>query len=723
MTTQDIIKGLDLTSLPTVGAADINQAIDNAYMGGTRGLILESTDTALNVPEVPDASVTTKFKRCLWRRIPHSTAADKTPIYYYWDDADTSDATYKKWNSLLGLLDIDLEQLDASNLTSGVIPTARFGALSIPCTAIKYTSFIKSFLQQEQYANSGAIIANAFRSVDEPWINCKAFGELGDGVGTTVQQWITDGHYGDLNAIQDDYPWVKALTDTIDYVCIQDALNRAWDKMTDKYNSTTEETLDCAVPNVYLPEGVYKINRSLIIPPHCNFFGAGSGNTIIEYTKDINETLWSYMTKTSILPVAVLDGFYSALVIANGISYTRDYVTTGIDTKHNVAMEDATDVILAQDAKISNMRIRFGGNNTCGIYCPVARRYQFEDLYIQNITTSGRAGVYSYGFISSKLGGTTNTKAFVTALDIAGYLGLISDNIFANFNKAIELSGAGLVVSDNTFTAESTVNGGEPAIADGYCLKVLTEAAHARISGMEAAETVQYTNTINITGNSINATNATVANKPIYIGNTATSSINGYAENNGILGNAEVSETDIFNLVDNGLDTFKITDDALKTGTSMITKYTTYPGQLYNHAEYNGGNYYDFKTRDDLFVGEVGKVAIGTNQIQPGITYKVFSFSGTGSVSYNSGTYNSGDSFMGVSGFASFIPSGGAVVYKHPNNFWVPIRALRKTPLYDVGAIGTKTLSKDISLAVKELEGIVKVTFDTGDTHKTVYLP
>src|SRR5574343_578504 len=510
MTTQDIIKGLDLTSLPTVGAADINQAIDNAYMGGTRGLILESTDTALNVPDVPDASVTTKFKRCLWRRIPHSTAADKTPIYYYWDDADTSDATYKKWNSLLGLLDIDLEQLDASNLTSGVIPTARFGALSIPWTALKYTSFIKSFLQQEQYANSGAIIANAFRSVDEPWINCKAFGALGDGTGTTVQQWITDGHYGDLNAIQDDYPWVKALTDTIDYVCIQDALNRAWDKMTDKYNSTTEETLDCAVPNVYLPEGVYKINRSLIIPPHCNFFGAGSGNTIIEYTKDINETLWSYMTKTSILPVAVLDGFYSALVIANGISYTRDYVTTGIDTKHNVAMEDATDVILAQDAKISNMRIRFDGSNTCGIYCPVARRYQFEDLYIQNTATSGRAGVYSYGFISSKLGGigflencvfkdctfdllscdvfmdrakygfgffnnklwnsyyglyvvvaaqflivgnkfggTTKTKAFVTALDIAGYLGLLSDNIFANFNKAIELSGAGLVVSDN----------------------------------------------------------------------------------------------------------------------------------------------------------------------------------------------------------------------------------------------------------------------------------
>src|SRR5574343_322349 len=447
-------------------------------------------------------------------------------------------------------------------------------------------------------------------------------------------------------------------------------------------------------------------------------------------------------------------------------------------------MEDAADVILAQDAKISNMRIRFGGSNTCGIYCPVARRYQFEDLYIQNTATSGRAGVYSYGFISSKLGGigflencvfkdctfdllscdvfmdrakygfgffnnklwnsyyglyvvvaaqflivgnkfggTTKTKAFVTALDIAGYLGLISDNIFANFNKAIELSGAGLVVSDNTFTAESTVNGGEPAIADGYCLKVLSEVAHARISGMEAAETVQYTNTINITGNSINATTLTIANKPIYIGNTATSSINGYAENNGILGNAEVSETDIFNLVDNGLDTFKITDDALKTGTSMITKYPTYPGQLYNHAEYNGGNYYDFKTRDDLFVGEVGKVAIGTNQIQPGITYKVFSFSGTGSVSYNSGTYNSGDSFMGVSGFASFIPSGGAVVYKHPNNFWVPIRALRKTPLYDVGAIGTKTLSKDISLAVKELEGIVKVTFDTGDTHKTVYLP
>jgi microcystin-dependent protein len=93
ISTQDIEKGLDLTGLAVVGGTQINQQVDAANPSATIGFNLTTNDTALNTPQVPDASVTTKWKRYIWRR----NLFDNTVKLYVWIDAVISDATFKKW--------------------------------------------------------------------------------------------------------------------------------------------------------------------------------------------------------------------------------------------------------------------------------------------------------------------------------------------------------------------------------------------------------------------------------------------------------------------------------------------------------------------------------------------------------------------------------------------------------------------------------------------------
>src|SRR5438477_3364433 len=93
ISTQDLVKGIDLTGLASVTASQIDQLIDAALPESKRGFVLSTTDTAPNIPEVPNAVVTTKFKRYLWRRV----LTDNTAKLYFWKDSLVSDVTYLKW--------------------------------------------------------------------------------------------------------------------------------------------------------------------------------------------------------------------------------------------------------------------------------------------------------------------------------------------------------------------------------------------------------------------------------------------------------------------------------------------------------------------------------------------------------------------------------------------------------------------------------------------------
>ncbi len=95
---QDIKKGIDLTGVgASATGSQLNQLVDAGAVGDDRGMIVETTDTVLDTPDVPDAATNTKWRRFIWRRVPHATATDTTPILYIWKNTATSVATYLKW--------------------------------------------------------------------------------------------------------------------------------------------------------------------------------------------------------------------------------------------------------------------------------------------------------------------------------------------------------------------------------------------------------------------------------------------------------------------------------------------------------------------------------------------------------------------------------------------------------------------------------------------------
>jgi hypothetical protein len=103
-TTQDFVKGIDITGLDEVTGSQINQSVDLARPASNKGLTIATTDTEANIPDVPNPDVEyegvtpTHWKRYIWVRKPfNDTYKGKL---YYWNDAKVSDATYLKWEEV-----------------------------------------------------------------------------------------------------------------------------------------------------------------------------------------------------------------------------------------------------------------------------------------------------------------------------------------------------------------------------------------------------------------------------------------------------------------------------------------------------------------------------------------------------------------------------------------------------------------------------------------------
>lgn len=105
MTSQDLQKRLDITGLTTVTGSQINQSVETAYPADDKGLIISSTDTAVDTPEVPDPSeelegVTPDYwERYIWRRVPHEDDELNGVRLYVWNPNATNDATFLKWET------------------------------------------------------------------------------------------------------------------------------------------------------------------------------------------------------------------------------------------------------------------------------------------------------------------------------------------------------------------------------------------------------------------------------------------------------------------------------------------------------------------------------------------------------------------------------------------------------------------------------------------------
>lgn len=105
MTSQDLVKGIDITGLSTVTGSQINQTVDVARPASDKGLVIVTTDTALSTPVVPDPNIElesvtpTHWTRYVWIRKGFNNTV--RPKLYVWDDNATSHATYLKWYEVI----------------------------------------------------------------------------------------------------------------------------------------------------------------------------------------------------------------------------------------------------------------------------------------------------------------------------------------------------------------------------------------------------------------------------------------------------------------------------------------------------------------------------------------------------------------------------------------------------------------------------------------------
>jgi hypothetical protein len=92
--TNDFIVGFDPTGSTTITGAQLAQLVNSAHPQVDKGMAILTADVA-GVPEVPNATTTTKWKRYLWVRQSVSSVG-----LYVWNDNANPAATYLKWQSI-----------------------------------------------------------------------------------------------------------------------------------------------------------------------------------------------------------------------------------------------------------------------------------------------------------------------------------------------------------------------------------------------------------------------------------------------------------------------------------------------------------------------------------------------------------------------------------------------------------------------------------------------
>lgn len=127
ITSQDLIKGIDISGLTTVSASQLIQLVDAGRTAPDKGLTILTTDSALNVPTVPNPDIVLEgvtpiwWKRYIWIRVPFNNTG--FIILYGWNEQLASDPLYLKWQSTGADITALTAQVAALNVTVQIVGT------------------------------------------------------------------------------------------------------------------------------------------------------------------------------------------------------------------------------------------------------------------------------------------------------------------------------------------------------------------------------------------------------------------------------------------------------------------------------------------------------------------------------------------------------------------------------------------------------------------------
>lgn len=97
-------------------------------------------------------------------------------------------------------------------------------------------------------------------------VSIKDFGAIGDGTLHTLQEWVDSGKFTDLTAIQVKFPFVKSLTQSIDWCATQHAVLNA--------------------QNIHAPKGTYVFSDLVKLPQNTTPYNVGSASSGIKIYGD-----------------------------------------------------------------------------------------------------------------------------------------------------------------------------------------------------------------------------------------------------------------------------------------------------------------------------------------------------------------------------------------------------------------------------------------------------
>lgn len=104
------------------------------------------------------------------------------------------------------------------------------------------------------------ITRSIYEKLYETW-SVKDFGAIGDGTLHTLQEWVTQGKFSNLTAIQFVFPFVTSLTESIDCVAIQAAIKALPLNTTDVGILTPKGFANGGC--IFLPRGRYVIDKKV----------------------------------------------------------------------------------------------------------------------------------------------------------------------------------------------------------------------------------------------------------------------------------------------------------------------------------------------------------------------------------------------------------------------------------------------------------------------------
>ena len=127
MLQSDFLAPFDPTGYVSISGADLLQLIQGAYPQTDKGLVIQSVDVAGN-PQVPNATVTPKWKNYVWLRQSATLIS-----VYVWNDNGAPDVTYLKWTPFT------IAGIGVGNITGTMIATGSSGVTDANIVSVDWS--------------------------------------------------------------------------------------------------------------------------------------------------------------------------------------------------------------------------------------------------------------------------------------------------------------------------------------------------------------------------------------------------------------------------------------------------------------------------------------------------------------------------------------------------------------------------------------------------------